>query len=68
MGTTLRSAQPDAVDLVVPLVYSSGPDAFRYVFGEAVPFLRRAFLDGQGWAFVCSKSGNPLSRMNTARW
>ncbi|HJS71975.1 MAG TPA: GNAT family N-acetyltransferase [Acidimicrobiia bacterium] len=48
MEVTLRPAQPDDVDLVAPLVYSSGPDAFRYVFGDAEPFLRRAFLDGQG--------------------
>jgi ribosomal protein S18 acetylase RimI-like enzyme len=48
MEVTLRSAQADDVDLAVPLVYSSGPDAFRYVFGEAEPFLRRAFLDGRG--------------------
>lgn len=48
METTLRSAQPDDVDLAVPLIYSSGPDAFCYVFGEAESFLRRAFLDGRG--------------------
>jgi len=50
---TFRPARPsDAAD-AVPLIYSSGPSAFDYVFGvtgqtSALEFLRRAFLDGAG--------------------
>lgn len=43
-----RQARPDDADTVVPLVYDSGPDAFRYVFGDAETFLRHAYLDGAG--------------------
>ena len=48
-----RPAAPaDAAD-AVPLIYSSGPAAFDYVFavdgrGSAQEFLRRAFVDGAG--------------------
>jgi ribosomal protein S18 acetylase RimI-like enzyme len=48
-----RPAQTADADAAVPLIYSSGPAAFDYVF--AVPgrcgaqeFLRRAFVDGAG--------------------
>ena len=48
-----RPAEPADADAAVPLIYSSGPAAFDYVF--AVPgrcgaqeFLRRAFIDGAG--------------------
>lgn len=44
----LRPACPDDVDVAVPLIYDSGPDAFRYVFGDAETFLRRAYLGGAG--------------------
>lgn len=52
-----RQATPQDVDAAVPLIYSSGPDAFNYVFGvpekaSAQDFLRAAFLGGDtqfGW-------------------
>ena len=48
-----RACQPGDVDAVVPLIYSAGPDAFRYVFSvdkelQALEFLRYAFLKGGG--------------------
>jgi hypothetical protein len=41
-------ARTEDVDASVPLIYSSGPDAFDYVFWDAESFLRRAYLDGTG--------------------
>jgi ribosomal protein S18 acetylase RimI-like enzyme len=48
-----RPATPADADAAVPLIYSSGPATFDYVFcvpgkGTAVQFLRQAFLDGDG--------------------
>ncbi|WP_232820857.1 N-acetyltransferase [Dyella sp. C11] len=48
-----RPASPDDADAAVPLIYSSGPVAFDYVFttrdgGEAEAFLRYCFVDGAG--------------------
>lgn len=44
---------PADAGMAVPLIYSSGPAAFDYVFavpgcGDAQAFLRHAFLDGAG--------------------
>jgi len=52
-GLTFRRAAARDVDAAVPLIHSSGPDAFEYVFavsgvGDAQGFLRRAFVDGAG--------------------
>lgn len=49
----LRPARPDDVTAAIPLIYSSGPPTFDYVFthknkGNACDFLTRAFLDGRG--------------------
>lgn len=51
-----RPARPEDADAVVPLIYSSGPDAFNYVFCaphiNAQDFLRAAFVGGDtqfGW-------------------
>ncbi|MFC4765655.1 GNAT family N-acetyltransferase [Dyella koreensis] len=48
-----RPASATDVALAVPLIYSSGPAAFDYVFavpgrGDAQDFLRHAFVDGAG--------------------
>ena len=48
-----RAATPADTEAAVPLIHDSGPAAFAYVFsvpgrGDAVEFLRRAFLDGAG--------------------
>lgn len=48
-----RQATPEDVLLAVPLIHSSGPGAFDYVFsvpgrGDAQAFLRQAFVDGAG--------------------
>lgn len=48
-----RQAAPGDAAHVVPLIHSSGPAAFDYVFavpghGDAQAFLRRAFVDGAG--------------------
>lgn len=57
-GTVVfRPAAATDVDAAVPLIHSSGPAAFDYVFsvpgmGDAQAFLRRAFVDGAvefGW-------------------
>ena len=50
---SFRPARADDVDAAVPLIHSSGPGAFDYVFsvpgvGDAQAFLRRAFVDGSG--------------------
>ncbi|MFO1394077.1 MAG: GNAT family N-acetyltransferase [Steroidobacteraceae bacterium] len=48
-----RPARPADADATVPLIYSSGPAAFDYVFdvpgrGSAQDFLKDAFIDGAG--------------------
>ena len=48
---TLRPSQPDDVEQAVPLIYSSGPTAFNFVFSdrypeESVDFLKSAFVWG----------------------
>jgi ribosomal protein S18 acetylase RimI-like enzyme len=53
MSITFRPCTAADVDLVVPLIYSSGPAAFRYVFShshkeQAMEFLRYAFVSGSG--------------------
>ncbi len=53
MNFIFRPAQADDVETAIPLIYSSGPAAFDYVFkhparGSAQDFLRYAFLDGVG--------------------
>ena len=53
MPLTFRRARPDDVDAAVPLIYSSGPDAFDYAFARpgrnsAEDFLRYAFVQGDG--------------------
>ncbi|MFO1407836.1 MAG: GNAT family N-acetyltransferase [Steroidobacteraceae bacterium] len=53
MEPDFRPARADDADDAAPLVLSSGPAAFAYVFdvtgrGAAVDFLRRAFMDGGG--------------------
>ncbi|WP_435607352.1 GNAT family N-acetyltransferase [Pseudomonas knackmussii] len=53
MPLSFRPARPDDVDAAIPLIYSSGPDAFDYAFARpgrnsAQDFLRRAFLHGGG--------------------
>ncbi|QRY81302.1 GNAT family N-acetyltransferase [Pseudomonas sp. PDNC002] len=53
MPLTFRRARPDDVDAAIPLIYSSGPDAFDYAFARpgrnsAQDFLRYAFVQGGG--------------------
>jgi len=53
MTVTFRPAKPSDVDRAIPLIYSSGPDAFSYVFahatkGDAQAFLGQAFVNGGG--------------------
>jgi ribosomal protein S18 acetylase RimI-like enzyme len=47
-----REAGPGDVEEAVPLIHSSGPAAFDFVFsrraGQSLEFLRFAFLDGAG--------------------
>lgn len=52
-GLMFRPAAASDVDAAVPLIHSSGPAAFNYVFsvpgvGDAQAFLCRAFVDGAG--------------------
>jgi ribosomal protein S18 acetylase RimI-like enzyme len=53
MPARIRRATPDDAEAAAPLVYSSGPAAFDYVFSvpgtlAAADFLHRAFVDGRG--------------------
>ncbi|MCP8464039.1 GNAT family N-acetyltransferase [Pseudomonas sp. ZM23] len=53
MPLTFRPARPADVDAAVPLIYSSGPEAFDYAFARpgrnnAQDFLRYAFAQGSG--------------------
>lgn len=52
MTLQIRPACADDADLAVPLIYSSGPAAFDYVFAradaDARRFLARAFADASG--------------------
>lgn len=53
MTIEIREADPADVDAAVPLIYSSGPATFDYVFShrthvDAQEFLRRAFVTGRG--------------------
>lgn len=50
---SFRQATAQDVDAAIPLIHSSGPAAFDYVFAvpgrsDAQAFLRRAFIDGAG--------------------
>ena len=52
-SVTFRAAAARDAEQAVPLIYSSGPSAFDYVFshdrpGQALDFLRFAFTDGAG--------------------
>ncbi len=52
-GVLFRAAEAVDAEAAVPLIYSSGPAAFDYVFshdrpGRALAFLRFAFSDGAG--------------------
>lgn len=53
MALSFRPARPDDVFWAVPLIYSSGPAAFNYIFqhqqkGTALDFLRAAFTRPDG--------------------
>ena len=52
MNIHFRVATPKDVDAAVPLIFSSGPGAFDYIFspkpGQAQEFLRYTFQDGAG--------------------
>ncbi len=53
MTLEYRSCQPTDVNEAIPLMYSAGPESFRYVFSvdcseQAVDFLRYAFVKGKG--------------------
>ncbi len=50
MSVTFRPARPDDAPAAVPLIYSSGPAAFDYVFGaeQVLVFLHRAFVGARG--------------------
>lgn len=52
MGFAIRAARADDAPAAVPLLYSSGPAAFDYVFAQqgadATAFLAHAFANGRG--------------------
>lgn len=48
MPLNFRPARPEDVELAVPLIYSSGPAAFDYVFPRAQAFLRDVFVRQHG--------------------
>lgn len=53
MSPDFRPALPDDLNAAIPLIYSSGPDAFEYGFTvgsrSAQDFLGYAFADGRGF-------------------
>jgi ribosomal protein S18 acetylase RimI-like enzyme len=53
MNIEFRPATPEDCEQVVPLIYSSGPQTFDYVFAvdhpdQSLDFLRQAFIRDQG--------------------
>lgn len=51
----IRPARADDVDAALPLIYSSGPLVWDFLFGDgstksAMPYLRKAWLSGKGVA------------------
>jgi ribosomal protein S18 acetylase RimI-like enzyme len=53
MPLIIRPCTPDDVGDIIPLMFSAGPDAFKYVFSvnselEALDFLRASFVKGDG--------------------
>lgn len=53
MTLEYRTCQPSDVEEAIPLMYSAGPESFRYVFSvdyaeQATDFLRYAFVKGVG--------------------
>ena len=53
MTLEYRACQPSDVNEAIPLMYSAGPESFRYVFSvdyqeQAIDFLRYAFVKGDG--------------------
>jgi len=53
MSLIFRPCRPEDVDAILPLMYSSGPEAYRYVFSvsselQVLEFLRAAFIRGDG--------------------
>lgn len=53
MTIQFRNCQPSDVNEVIPLMYSAGPEAFRYVFSvdyqdQVIDFLYFAFCQGNG--------------------
>lgn len=53
MSLKFRPCRPDDVEAVIPLMYSAGPDAYRYVFSvserlQTLEFLRYAYVQGRG--------------------
>jgi ribosomal protein S18 acetylase RimI-like enzyme len=53
MALTIRPCTAEDVDDIIPLMFSAGPDAFRFVFSvnnehEALDFLRVSFVKGDG--------------------
>lgn len=44
MKVEIRPAQPSDADAAVPLIYSSGPGAFDYVFSHRTPITAKEFL------------------------
>ena len=53
MTIQFRACQASDVNEVIPLMYSAGPDAFRYVFSvdyrdQVIDFLYYAFCQGEG--------------------
>ncbi len=53
MALIIRPCKPEDVEDILPLMYSAGPDAFRFVFSvnselEAMDILRASFVKGDG--------------------
>ena len=53
MNISIRPAKKEDVDCAIPLMFSAGPEAFRYVLSvtsqdQVLTFLHKAFINGHG--------------------
>ena len=70
----IRPARAEDVDAAVPLIYSSGPVVWDFLFGDgkpesSMPFLRQAWLSGKGvagykWHWLAEVDGQVLGSIS----
>lgn len=70
----IRPARAEDVDAALPLIYSSGPVVWDFLFGDgqaesSMPFLRKAWLSGNGvagykWHWLAEVDGQVLGSIS----